>query len=266
MKRIKTFALFESEDDNPFESIIDTINNKFEPIGIDMHLQSRMQGLHYMQGIAPGIYSFCGPLMYGEIYNIYGIAIEKVKCELREIILAILFGIDPSESHKYELRFHDKDHNHLFGSIVFPPITKQQGDPTYDLTLNGVTDYVTGMFDRIKKVECGDHHSQNPDSEHDLVNPLHNSRNFIDSFGLVASLAKYLVKGAGERRGAIEAFAGSFNSMNDPELKDLLVNMDKKFIYGAFNMEEYLRGRGWSEEDFGDIELLRRMKGRRKYT
>jgi hypothetical protein len=263
MKRIKTFKLFEAEDDNPFEAIIDTINNKFEPIGIDMHLQSRMQG------IAAGIYSHCGPLIWGEIYNEDGIAIEKVKCELREIILSILFGIDPSESHKYELRFRDKDYNHLFSSIVFPPSTKQQGDTTeeiksYDPTLNGVTDYVTGIFDRIKTVECGDHYSHDP--EYDLVNPLRNSRNFIDSFGLVASLAKYLVKGDGERGGAIEAFTGSLNSLNDPELKNLLVTMDKKLIYGAFNMEGYLRGRGWEEEDFSDLELLRRMKGRRKYT
>jgi hypothetical protein len=55
--------------------------------------------------------------------------------------------------------------------------------------------------------------------------------------------------------------------MSDPELKKFFVDTDiEKLVYGGFSMEGYLKKRGWSEEDFGDIELLRRMKKRSKYT
>jgi hypothetical protein len=57
------------------------------------------------------------------------------------------------------------------------------------------------------------------------------------------------------------------DKMSDPELKKFFVDTDiEKLVYGGFSMEGYLKKRGWSEEDFGDIELLRRMKKRSKYT
>ena len=57
------------------------------------------------------------------------------------------------------------------------------------------------------------------------------------------------------------------DKMADPELKKFFVDVDiEKLVFDAFNMEDYLKKRGWSEEDFGDIELLRRMKKRSKYT
>jgi hypothetical protein len=95
MRRIKTFAIFESEkyDRWDLENVEDELNSKVKELG-----------MNFMYGNG-ALRSYNSPLKTGDLLNNDSIARRRVECQFRSLILPIFFGVSHDDERSCSIKF-----------------------------------------------------------------------------------------------------------------------------------------------------------------
>lgn len=283
MGRIKTFALFESDAiPNEWKMLTDLareLNDTFRNYGYEFTIRDTHATRYGFFGkciqLSKTILNYAEDDEEFEAkggtegrLGVYEITPGDSECLLRTLLCNIVLGMDSRKVAELFINsdFDFKNSEYLF--IRYSPDVKEY-DPSQldncvflvpqDMPIGQIkrefTKAINANLEGIKSFLCVTFPHGEYYKEHNSREDIDIAKSLIDSFVASPMMGPQLKMGIHNVLGKLP----------DARLNDTCVEM-ASLIYDGFEIPKYLKTRGWTDEEINEMELLRRMKKRAKYT